>query len=276
MSTMDPKGWFQSELAAIEERIARAHRPDSFDDPSGRREQRYTHLVENSLGLICTHDLDGLVLSVNPAAAQSLGYEPQDGIGRNLREFLSPGTRHRFDACLRRIRETSADSGIMRVVRKDGSERLWLYRNVLYAEPGATPYVLGHALDVTERVAAETALRQSEQALRVALDELEKRVEERTAELRRANDALRAETDERRRLEHQLLEVQRLEATGRLAGGVAHVFNNLLTVVLGGSELIRAGMTHDRPRPPSSMTSCAPPREVRHSPASSSRRADGS
>ena len=31
----------------------------------------------------------------------------------------------------------------MRVVRKDGTERLWLYRNVLYVEPGARPYVLG-------------------------------------------------------------------------------------------------------------------------------------
>jgi len=33
----------------------------------------------------------------------------------------------------------------MRVVRRDGTERVWLYRNVRYDEPGASPLVLGHA-----------------------------------------------------------------------------------------------------------------------------------
>src|SRR5689334_5855333 len=159
----DPKGWFLSDLAALEDRIARSAasaRPlGESTDPS---EKRYRHLVENSLGLICTHDLDGVVLSVNPAAADSLGYEPQDGIGKNLRDFLSPNTRPLFDDYLRRIRERSRDSGLMRVMRKDGSERLWLYRNVIVSEPGAAPYVLGHAIDVTERVTAEMALRKNQ------------------------------------------------------------------------------------------------------------------
>src|SRR4026207_713160 len=68
-------------------------------------ERRYRELVEYSLGLICTHDLNGIIVSINPAAAQSLGYQPQDGIGRNLREFLSPDKRDLFDDYLRRIRE---------------------------------------------------------------------------------------------------------------------------------------------------------------------------
>src|SRR4029453_9577266 len=53
-------------------------------------ERRYRELVEYSLGLICTHDLAGTILSINPAAAQSLGYRCDDGIGRNLPEFLQP------------------------------------------------------------------------------------------------------------------------------------------------------------------------------------------
>src|SRR5215831_1750399 len=60
-------------------------------------ERRYRELVEYSLGLICTHDLTGTLLSINPAAANSLGYRPQDGIGRNLREFLAPEKRDLFD-----------------------------------------------------------------------------------------------------------------------------------------------------------------------------------
>jgi PAS domain S-box-containing protein len=129
-------------------------------------ERRYRELVEYSLGLICTHDLTGTILSINPAAARSLGYGPEDGIGRNLREFLSQATRHLFDEYLVRIQTNGHDAGLMRVVDRAGSERLWMYRNVLSNGLGGT-YVLGHAIDVTERFTAERTLRlaQAELAL---------------------------------------------------------------------------------------------------------------
>src|SRR3954454_16964436 len=76
-------------------------------------ERRYRELVEYSLGLICTHDLAGTILSINPAAADSLGYRPDDGIGRNLRDFLAPEKRDLFDDYLRRIQEHGRDAGLM-------------------------------------------------------------------------------------------------------------------------------------------------------------------
>ncbi|MGE3178357.1 MAG: ATP-binding protein [Vicinamibacterales bacterium] len=128
-------------------------------------ERRYRELVEHSLGLICAHDLDGQLLFVNPAAAESLGYVPDEGVGRNLREFIAPDARTLFDEYLRRIRAAPMDSGLLRVIGRDGHERVWMYRNVRSEQPGEAPYVLGHALDITERVAAEQALRRSRQEL---------------------------------------------------------------------------------------------------------------
>ena len=163
-------------------------------------ERRYRELVEYSLGLICTHDLTGSIISINPAAANSLGYRPEDGIGRNLRDFLSADTRHLFDGYLSRIQEQGHDTGLMKVVGRAGIERVWMYRNVLSHGPGGS-YVLGHAIDVTERVAFERTMRQSQQTLRQAHNELEARVTERTAALADANARLRVEIADREQAE---------------------------------------------------------------------------
>jgi hypothetical protein len=118
-------------------------------------EKRYRVLVEESPSLICTHDLDGMLLSVNPAAARVLGYQPKEMIGKNLLEFLAPSVRHLFAHYLERIQQNTVDSGVLRVMTKDGEERLLAYRNTRYEDAGQPPYVLGHAQDITERQTME-------------------------------------------------------------------------------------------------------------------------
>jgi C4-dicarboxylate-specific signal transduction histidine kinase len=72
-----------------------------------------------------------------------------------------------------------------------------------------------------------------------ANDVLERRVEERTAQLQHAHDELLSQIAERERTEAKLRQMQKIESIGQLTGGVAHDFNNLLRTVIANLELLR-------------------------------------
>jgi CheY-like chemotaxis protein len=72
-------------------------------------------------------------------------------------------------------------------------------------------------------------------------------VEERTAELRRSSEQLRAEIHQREQIEEELLRARKLESLGVLAGGIAHDFNNFLAIVLGNVELAKMRLERNAP-----------------------------
>ena len=130
----------------------------SADEEAQKTQLRYRHLVEYSPGLICTHTLTGVLLSVNPAAARGLGYSPQQMIGRSLADFVDPPTRPLMNGYLRRITTHGRDESFIPVMTKSGERRIWQCNSVIY-EDGTDPYVIGYAQDVTELMRARDELK---------------------------------------------------------------------------------------------------------------------
>ncbi|SFS11206.1 PAS domain S-box-containing protein [Granulicella pectinivorans] len=122
-------------------------------------EARYRQLVEGSLGMVCTHDLDGVLLSVNTHGAQSIGRTVEDMVGRSLGDLMIPGKQALLEPYLQQIEETGEAQGLLYLSHVNGEHRVIAYRNKLIDVPGHEPYVLGFGVDISEQVKAEDKLR---------------------------------------------------------------------------------------------------------------------
>lgn len=129
-------------------------------------EDRYRDLVEHSEDLLCTHDLQGKLLSCNPAPARILGYEVAELLKIPMREIIAPEFREQFDQYLTRLKTNGADKGLMAVITRTGERRIWEYDNTVRTEGVSSPIVRGMAHDITERKRAEKELRASEERFR--------------------------------------------------------------------------------------------------------------
>src|SRR5450432_2003913 len=146
-----------------ERKLARDAQRDSED--------RYRDLVEHSEDLVCTHDLEGNMLSVNPAPARVLGYEVADLLKIPMRDLIAPDHRGMFDEYLARIKVNGADNGLLCVMTRSGEQRIWEYNNTLRTEGVPTPIVRGMAHDITEKRRAELASQASQHRYRQLFEE---------------------------------------------------------------------------------------------------------
>jgi signal transduction histidine kinase/CheY-like chemotaxis protein len=91
------------------------------------------------------------------------------------------------------------------------------------------------------------ALRETEQALQASRDQLEARIQGLKSDLSRANEHVRQEKKEREGLEQQLHEAQKMEAIGRIAGGIANELSHLVSVIGRQTGVVLSRLKPDDP-----------------------------
>ena len=174
-------------------------------------EEKFRLLVENSNDIIYTLTLDGVFTFVSPAWTTLLGHPANQVVGKSFRLFVHPDDVEGCRAFLEKTVSTGQrQEGVeYRVQHTDGSWRWHTSNGVpLRNETGAIVGFEGIARDITEHKHAE---------------------------------------EEKDHLQTQLLQAQKMEAVGRLAGGVAHDFNNMLSVILGNTEMALMSLDPSEP-----------------------------
>jgi two-component system, cell cycle sensor histidine kinase and response regulator CckA len=169
-------------------------------------EERFRELAERLPEIVFEMDQDGQLLFINRQGCAIMGYSEEELLGGfPAVEMIVPGDRERVTADMELIDrgESSADNEYT-ALRKDGSTFPIIVNSAPIWRNGRTAGVRGFAVDITN---------------------------------------LRKAEEQRRKLEEQLLQTQKLESLAILTGGIAHDFNNLLTGILGHADLVRRDLS---------------------------------
>lgn len=173
----------------MQDEIEQAQQMEDLDP-----ENMFRSLVENSHAGIFLIDSSFRLTYANSRLAEILGYSQKEIVGSDFRRFLDEENKKLVaDRYIRRQRGENLSSRYeFYFIRKDGKKRCAELSSAVYKDQRGNIHTVGQMLDVTERKNAEDELLS-------AHDELEIRVEQRTAELQRANDLLHQEIEEHKK-----------------------------------------------------------------------------
>jgi PAS domain S-box-containing protein len=168
-------------------------------------------IIEQSPLGVCINDLAGKFISANPAYQHLTGYTEEELKQRTFFDITHPDDRPENRRLFHGMTFEEPVSFRMkkRYIRKDGAEISVIIHASPICDPSGSP-LFGLALieDTTERKKAKR---------------------------------------EREKLQGQLSQAQKMEAVGRLAGGVAHDFNNMLAIILGNTEMAMEALDPGQP-----------------------------
>ncbi len=178
-----------------------------------RSKETYRLLADNTLDVIWTMNLDLVFTYVNPACRYLSGFEPEEWIGAHLKDHCDEDEFRMMTAIIEQeIDKGPASTGVifesaMRTKQGDPMP-VEIHGRIVYDAGGHPVALQGVTRDIADRKRAEA---------------------------------------ERQKLSEQLEHAQRMESVGRLAGGVAHDYNNMLSVIIGYSELALDKVAPDGP-----------------------------
>ena len=160
-------------------------------------------IIENQPGLVWLKDADGRFLAVNSAFARSCGQpHPDRVVGKTDRDIWPPDLAEQYMADDQRVMRDRSSITVEEQILDQG-QPLWheTFKTPVIDADGSVIGTTGYARDITARRKAEI---------------------------------------QRETLQTQLQQAQKMDSIGRLAGGVAHDFNNMLGVILGHADLALA------------------------------------
>jgi PAS domain S-box-containing protein len=206
--------------AAVGALAFRAVERTRYEAALQKSEQRFRQVVEHSPNAKVLVGTDGRIHLVNAQTEALFGWSRQELLGEAV-EMLVPerfrsGHPHHRSAFLQQPVSRPMGAGRdLYGLRKDGSEfPIEIGLNPIETDEGL--FILSAIIDISDRKQIE--------------ERLERLVEARTAELQ-------DQIEQRRRAEDTLRQSQKMDAIGKLTGGVAHDFNNMLAIVIGSLDI---------------------------------------
>lgn len=144
------------------------------EDALKESERKYRMLVESLDEGIWVIDQDGATTYTNPRMAEMLGYTDQEMIGRHLFSFMDetmvPDAEKKIERRKRGIRESHE----FEFLKKDGNRiHARLVTSPMYDDKGRYTGALAAVLDITEKMRAETLVRDSEERYRELVENIE-------------------------------------------------------------------------------------------------------